>query len=86
MLMERLTLDRAALCHFRKLPQLYAEPALRQRTGITGRAPRVRKVLHRSRKALKVGFQFRQRAALPILGLSQQGPALAGSEGCGLPV
>jgi len=63
-----------------------APAVLRQRTGIAGGEVPIRKVLHGSRNALKVGFQFRNRAALPFPGLAQQRPALTGPEGCGLSV
>jgi hypothetical protein len=72
--------------HFRKSPQFCTEPALTQRTDIPGPELHVRKVLHCSRNTLKVEFQFRQCATLPIRSLSQQRPALTGPEGCGLPV
>jgi hypothetical protein len=66
------------LGHFRKSPQFCTEPALTQRTDIPGPELHVRKVLHCSRNALKVEFQFRQCATLPIRSLSQQRPALTG--------
>src|SRR6267142_3411052 len=75
-----------SLGHFRKSPRFYTESALPQRTDIVGPELHVRNVLHCSRNALKVEFQFRQCATLPIRSLSQQRPALTRPVGCGLPV
>src|SRR6266850_7383408 len=48
-----------SLGHFRKSPRFYTESALPQRTDIVGPELHVRNVLHCSRNALKVEFQFR---------------------------
>jgi hypothetical protein len=70
----------------RKWPQVYIETALPQRTDIASRELHAREVLHCSRDALKVGFQFHQCPSLLLLSLIQQRPALTRSKRRGLPV